>query len=378
MPTKTVPGDATPAATQDAEQGSEVESLDALTAFIAQNEARPTETAGELKPAEVEAEDAPSQLETASDGAAAEATPATDEPAAEAGAEEQAEPPEDPPATEPEGDDALEEWLATLPKGAARKLRAQHRQISELKRELADTKAKQPEGEVKARPSAPVVINNQLDHISDLRELETVEAKSRDTLRSAERALDAVDDLRDALDTDPEQVVRQLKAAKYEPPEDREGLVKFIGDLKRNIRAERAKATDSLDALPRRRAHLEREAQVIELAAPDYPWLRDKQGDDYQLFQQMVQARPQVKLLGPDWAFMVAVQVEGYKSLQARRAAKAKAAPVMAKAAAAAAPPKQPSRSAAPTRAAPGSAARSRFEQTGSVEDLAEAIAATL
>lgn len=384
MPNQTVPGNATPAATQGADAAT-TESASNLAALMGFKELTTEPSAGAAdaanehnsQPEAGPVESDLSQLETASDGANGEAEgdklkaerlDADTDSDPEASAEETAE--RKPDAAEPDGEDALEEWLATLPKGAARKLRAQHRQIAELKRELAETKAKQPEAKADAQvsESAPVVIDNRLEHISDLRELETVEAKGRDTLRAAERALETVDDLRDQLDLDPELVVKQLKAAKYEPPEDRDGLVKFLGEIKRGIRAERAKAAEQLDAIPRRRTHLQQEAQVMEQAAADYPWLKTKEGDDYQLFEQVIKARPQVRQMGPDWAFTAAVFVEGLKALNARRAAKAKAAPVAAKAAAA--PPKQPSRSA-PPRPAAGSAARSRFEQSGKTEDLA-------
>lgn len=376
MTAKTVSGNATPTATQGADSAT-TETASSLAALMGFGELVKESTSPESAEADTEQNSQPeagqdadvlSQTETASDGADAEDSPVTDETPAEASAEDTAETPKAEAQAEPESEDALEEWLATLPKGAARKLRAQHRQIAELKRELADTKAKQPEVTAQANASAPVVIDNRLEQITDLRELESVEAKSRDTLRSADRALDTVDDLRDAVDVDPDQVVQQLKAAKYDPPECRDELVKFLADIKRGIRAERAKAAENLDAIPRRRSHLQQEAQVTEAASLDYPWLRDKQGDDYKLFEQVVKSRPQVRQLGPDWPFIVAVQIEGMKALNARRSAKAKAAPVEAKAAAA--PPKQPSRSSAP-RPAAGSAARSRFESSGSVEDLA-------
>jgi len=375
MTATTVSGDATPTTTQGADAAT-TETASSLAALMGFGELAKESTSPESADADTEQNSQPeagqvavlSQLETASDGATSD-SPATEETETEASAEETAaEPPKAEAQAEPDSEDALEEWLATLPKGAARKLRAQHRQIAELKRELADTKAKQPEVTAQTNASAPVVIDNRLEQITDLRELDSVEAKSRDTVRSAERALDTVDDLRDAVDVDMDQVVQQLKAAKYNPPDDREGLVKFLGEIKRGIRAERAKAAENLDAIPRRRSHLERETQAYEAAAADYPWLKSRQGDDWKLFEHVVKHRPEVKLLGPDWPAIVAVQIEGHKSLIARRAAKAKAAPVAAKAAAE--PPKQPSRSATP-RPAANSAARSRFEQSASEQDLA-------
>jgi len=375
MTATTVSGNATPTTTQGADAAT-TETASSLAALMGFGELAKDSTSTASAEADTEQNSQPeagqvavlSQLETASDGATSD-SPATEETETEASAEETAaEPPKAEAQAEPDSEDALEEWLATLPKGAARKLRAQHRQIAELKRELADTKAKQPEVTAQTNASAPVVIDNRLEQITDLRELDSVEAKSRDTVRSAERALDTVDDLRDAVDVDMDQVVQQLKAAKYDPPDDREGLVKFLGEIKRGIRAERAKAAENLDAIPRRRSHLERETQAYEAAAADYPWLKSRQGDDWKLFEHVVKNRPEVKLLGPDWPAIVAVQIEGHKSLIARRAAKAKAAPVAAKAAAE--PPKQPSRSATP-RPAANSAARSRFEQSASEQDLA-------
>lgn len=373
MPNQTVPDNATPAATSGAEQSSaEVGSLEALTAFIAGNEAGPTETVSELKPAAAEAEDAPSQLETASDGAeeaASETQPETaedSEAATEASAEE--EPKDDAEKTD-------DEVVEGLPRRARKRIDTLTARLKAQEAELNQLRTKQPEAKVSE--SAPVILPNPnpLNQIVDIRELEAVEARSRDTLRAAERAMDTLEAMRDDLDADPDAVVRQLKAAKYEPPEDREGLVKFIRDLKHRIREERVKAADALDAVPKRRSHLEQEARVLEQASVDYPWLKSKEGEDYQLYEQVVKARPLVKQMGPDWQFTAAVFVEGLKALNARRAAKAKAAPVLAKAATV--PPKTPSRSV-PPRAATGSAARSRFEETGSVEDLANAIAATL
>ena len=368
MPNQTVPGNATPAATQGADAAT-TESASSLAALMGFKELATEPSAGAADAANEhnsQPEAGPvdsdlSQLETASDGAEAEASPATDEAPAEASAEETA---------QGDGEKTDDELVEGLPRRARKRIDTLTARNKALEAELATLKAKQPEAKADAQvsESAPVVIDNRLEHISDLRELETVEAKGRDTLRAAERALETVDDLRDQLDLDPELVVKQLKAAKYEPPEDREGLVKFVGEIKRGIRAERAKAAEQLDAIPRRRTHLQQEAQVMEQAAADYPWLKTKEGEDYQLFEQVIKARPQVRQMGPDWAFTAAVFVEGLKSLNARRAAKAKAAPVAAKAAAA--PPKQPSRSA-PPRPAAGSAARSRFEQTGKTEDLA-------
>jgi hypothetical protein len=368
MPNQTVPGNATPAATQGADAAT-TESASHLAALMGFKELATEPSAGAADAANEhnsQPEAGPvdsdlSQLETASDGAEAEASPATDEAPAEASAEETA--PGD-------GEKTDDELVEGLPRRARKRIDTLTARNKALEAELATLKAKQPEAKADAQvsESAPVVIDNRLEQITDLRELEKVEANSRDTLRAAERALDTVDDLRDQLDLDPEQVVNQLKAAKYEPPEDREGLVKFLGEIKRNIRSERAKAANQLDAIPRRRTHLQQEAQVIDAAAVDYPWLKTREGEDWQLFDQVVKARPQVKLLGPDWPAIVAVQIEGHKSLNARRAAKAKAAPVAAKAAAA--PPKQPSRST-PPRPAAGSAARSRFEQTARIEDLA-------
>lgn len=372
MPKSTVPDNATPAATSGAEQSSaEVGSLEALTAFIAGNEAGPTETVSDQQPAAVQAEDAPSQLETASDGAeeaASETQPETAE-ASEAAPEASAEEPKD------DAEKTDDEVVEGLPRRARKRIDTLTARNKALEAELAQHRTKQPEATVSE--SAPVILPNPnpLNQIVDVRELEAVEARSRDTMRAAERAMDTLEAMRDDLDADPDAVVRQLKAAKYEPPEDRDGLVKFIRDLKHRIREERVKAAEALDAVPKRRSHLEQEARVLEQASVDYPWLKSKEGEDYQLYEQVVKARPLVKQMGPDWQFTAAVFVEGLKALNARRAAKAKAAPVLAKPAQVA--PKTPSRSV-PPRAATGSAARRRFEETGSVEDLTAAIAAGL
>lgn len=373
MPTQTKPDNATPAATRGADATTETASnLAVLMGF----QQLATETSSGAAQAADEPNSQPeagpvkadlSQLETASDGAEGEAEgePLRDEsPAAEADSDADASAEEEQPKDDADKTD--EEVIEGLPRRARKRIDKLTAQKKALEAELAQLRAKPPEA--KATESAPVILppTNPLHQIVDLRELEAVEAKSRDTVRAAERALDALDALREDLDADPDAVVRQLKAAKYEPPEDREGLVKFIRDLKQNIRGQKEQASEALEAVPKRRSHLEHEARVMELAAEDYPWLKTKTGEEYQLFEQVVKSRPLVKQMGPDWPFVVAVQIEGLKALQARRAAKAKAAPVMTKPA----PPKTPSRSA-PPRVAAGSAARSRFEQTGRTEDLA-------
>ena len=400
MPNQTVPGNATPAAKQGADAAT-TESASNLAALMGFKELTTEPSAGAADAANEHNSQQPeagpvdsdlSQLETASDGADGEAegdklkaeTPDADTDSdPEAGAEETAE--RKPDAAEPDGEDVLEEWLATLPKGAARKLRAQHRQlraqdrqIAELMRELAETKAKQPEAKAEAQvsESAPVVIDNRLEHISDLRELETVEAKSRAEAKLASNVIKEVSRLRKQLSGDMDLdipgdvdgVVRTLKSRGFNVEADRRAVAQALLDIESRAEKLLDEHEPLLEAAPRRRAYLQQEAQVLEAAAVDYPWLKTREGEDWQLFEQVVKGRPQVKLLGPDWPAIVAVQIEGHKALNARRAAKAKAAPVAAKAAAA--PPKQPSRSA-PPRPAAGSAARSRFEQSGKTEDLA-------
>lgn len=387
MPKPAAPDNATPATAKatGADAGSNVESLDSLTAFIAQNEARPTETDSDNQPAAVQADDAPSQLETAS-GDAGEADgqpPATDAAedspeAAPPSAEDVDGKPDAPSAKAPEDadPDALEEWLATLPKSAARKLRAQHRQLSELKRELTDLKAKQPE--VTVSPGSPVILPNPnpLHQVVDLRELERLESQALAKLDAADGALDAVEALRDDVELDPDRVRQQLEGAGHKAPEDREGLLRYLRDLKGRIKSERSESDRLVKLAPRRRAELQAEAQASQQAAQHFPWLESQEGADYESFQQVLKARPVVKALGPDWQFWTACAIEGLKTIQARNAAKSRAATVMAKAPEA--PARQPGKPAAAPRAAHGSAARSRFEKTGSVEDLTAALAAEL
>mgnify|MGYP006266980257 CR=1 FL=1 len=391
MPATAAPVHVAPATKSADAAAVDVGSLESLVAFVAQNEAGPTETDSELKPAAAEAETVPSQPETASDGADGEVegkkleaeTPEADpETEPEASAEEDGKPATA--ETEAEGEklkaqppasddpDALEEWLATLPKAAARKLRAQHRQLGDLKRELSDLKAKQPEVTTQQSQSAPVKL--PLENVIDVRELDKLEQQAQAKLDSAEGALDAVDELREEVEFDPEGVRQKLKAAGHEVPEDREGQLRYLRDLKARIKAERAESDRLVKAAPKRRQQLEAEVQASRQAAAHYPWLESREGPDYELFSKVIESRPQIRQLGPDWQFAAAVFVEGLKTLNARTAAKATAAKVMAKAPPV--PPKQPSKPSAAPRAAQGSAARSRFEETGSVDDLAAAIAA--
>lgn len=383
MTATTVSGNATPTTTQGADAAT-TETASSLAALMGFGELAKDSTSTASAEADTEQNSQPeagqvavlSQLETASDGATSD-SPATEETETEASAEETAaEPPKAEAQAEPDSEDALEEWLATLPKGAARKLRAQHRQIAELKRELADTKAKQPEVTAQTNASAPVVIDNRLEQVTDLRELETVEAKSRDRHDLGVRVGKLVNALREKLRGDPDldipgdldSVHAELKRRGYEVEYDRKAVATQLMQIKMAAEEAVEDTAPVLEAAPKRRERLKLEAQAYEAAAADYPWLKSRQGDDWKLFEHVVKNRPEVKLLGPDWPAIVAVQIEGHKSLIARRAAKAKAAPVAAKAAAE--PPKQPSRSATP-RPAANSAARSRFEQSASEQDLA-------
>lgn len=376
MPNQTVPGNATPAATQGADAAT-TESASSLAALMGFKELATEPSAGAADAANEhnsQPEAGPvdsdlSQLETASDGAQAEASPATDEAPAEASAEETA---------QGDGEKTDDELVEGLPRRARKRIDTLTARNKALEAELATLRAKQPEAKADAQvsESAPVVIDNRLEQITDLRELETVEAKSRDEVKLANSVLKEVSRLRKKLtgDLDLEipgdldAVVQTLRSKGFNVEEDRRAAAQCL--LQIETRAEKLLEEHEplLEAAPQRRAYLHQEAQVLEQAAADYPWLKTREGEDWQLFEQVVKSRPQVKLLGPDWPAIVAVQIEGYKALNARRAAKAKAAPVAAKAAAA--PPKQPSRSA-PPRPAAGSAARSRFEQTAKMEDLA-------
>jgi len=314
-----------------------------------------------------------SQLETASDGATSD-SPATEETETEASAEETA---------QSDGEKTDDELVEGLPRRARKRIdtltarnKALEADKATLEAELATLRAKQPEVTAQTNASAPVVIDNRLEQVTDLRELETVEAKSRDRHDLGVRVGKLVNALREKLRGDPDldipgdldSVHAELKRRGYEVEYDRKAVATQLMQIKMAAEEAVEDTAPVLEAAPKRRERLKLEAQAYEAAAADYPWLKSRQGDDWKLFEHVVKNRPEVKLLGPDWPAIVAVQIEGHKSLIARRAAKAKAAPVAAKAAAE--PPKQPSRSATP-RPAANSAARSRFEQSASEQDLA-------
>ena len=183
MPKTAAPDNATPAKAEAVgAEAADVGGLADLVAFVAAKEAGQPGNDSDKEPAAAESESVPSQNESASDGAgeaegeAAElsaANPEATEATAEASKATE--------AKELEGDDpdALEEWLATLPKSAARKLRAQHRQLGELKRELSDLKAKQPDGSTTQPASAKGELDSQLATVTDERELNRIEAEAQ-------------------------------------------------------------------------------------------------------------------------------------------------------------------------------------------------------
>jgi|GEM_PF-1521122 len=380
MTATTVSGNATPTTTQGADAAT-TETASSLAALMGFGELAKESTSPESADADTEQNSQPeagqvavlSQLETASDGATSD-SPATEETETEASAEETA---------QSDGEKTDDELVEGLPRRARKRIdtltarnKALEADKATLEAELATLRAKQPEVTAQTNASAPVVIDNRLEQVTDLRELETVEAKSRDRHDLGVRVGKLVNALREKLRGDPDldipgdldSVHAELKRRGYEVEYDRKAVATQLMQIKMAAEEAVEDTAPVLEAAPKRRERLKLEAQAYEAAAADYPWLKSRQGDDWKLFEHVVKNRPEVKLLGPDWPAIVAVQIEGHKSLIARRAAKAKAAPVAAKAAAE--PPKQPSRSATP-RPAANSAARSRFEQSASEQDLA-------
>ena len=159
-----------------------------------------------------------------------------------------------------------------------------------------------------------------------------IEAEAQVKLDSAEGALDAIDQLRDEVEFDPEGVKRKLEAAGHRVPEEREGQLRYLRDLKARIKAERAASDRVVKAAPKRREQLQAEVKASRAAEVHYPWLATREGADYELYQRVVQSQPNLRSLGPDWQFKAAVFAEGLKALNARIAAKTSAGKVVAKA----------------------------------------------
>ena len=155
-----------------------------------------------------------------------------------------------------------------------------------------------------------------------------------------------------------------------------EGEVEYSAEEVRDIRKRASKAIRKW--LPQRQQWIKEYQQNDQYALKTYQWWNDKASAEYQYASNILRAFPEVQQF-PDYKVILGDQITGAimrKSLE-QQAAKPKKATQ---------PKKAPAQPAAPTAepapvnesAARSSSARQRFTDSGSVEDLANVLAADM
>tara|TARA_Y100000590_G_scaffold87854_3_gene98584 strand:+ start:815 stop:1738 length:924 start_codon:yes stop_codon:yes gene_type:complete len=266
------------------------------------------------------------------------------EPAAEAEGE--------PEAKAPEGDEY------ELPRGVQKridKLTAQKKALAEEK-DKAISDLRQEIDELRASKESP---DPKVDDPSNpYRHLQDLETIRREEL-NAETVLDWCDDHPDG-------------AVVHEDGNEREYSVEDIREIRKRAR----KALNR--QLPEQRKWVEDYAATEPYVEANFPWWADKATAEYQAARQIMKEFPEVMRF-PGYKVSVGDIVEGMKVRMARQEEKAKGRKK-------AAPPKAPEQPVAPVAepapvnetAARSAAARQRFSETGTIDDLANVMAAAM
>lgn len=177
-----------------------------------------------------------------------------------------------------------------------------------------------------APPPPPVVLSSDvpLSHIADMSALQKLQVEAKTAIRFAEETLDTPTKWRTKVVpvTDPETgeavlnpntgeaQVQKFKVTKLGDQEVTEA------DLKAIMR--RARVTLE-DQIPQRAQFLQTQADAQQKAFATFPWLKDKTAPEYQLAQEARRRQPWLATL-PNADWVIGVQIEGIKSLQAREA----------------------------------------------------------
>lgn len=252
--------------------------------------AQPEQTAQEgEKPASTSEQTEAAQAESAEPEAPAEA---------EAQAEEEAEKPEDVPSHDlsPEQKKRIEKRIGK----EVAKRKALEAQLNELKVEIA----KQQAAAQTPTTPPPLVPLPQgappLAQIEDVAQLSQLSQQAKEAKRFAEEQLD-----RD--DFEPVKVGDNIL--------DRAALKTIIRNANKTLE----------DDIPQRFQFLQQRNQAQQVAYEKFPFLKDKSAPEYVMAQQALLAMPWLRNL-PNSDWIIGVQIEGIKALQAREASKGKAA----------------------------------------------------
>lgn len=203
------------------------------------------------------------------------------------------------------------------------KTKAIDAQLEATKARLAELEAKLNAAPPEPAVPAPVVVlgGQPLTEHNDFASLQKLHQSAKEAVRFVEETLD-----------NPKAWKTQTVA---DPDTGEETTVKFttIGkenyteaDLKASAR--RAKVTLE-DQIPARAQFLTARAQAQELAFKEFPFLKDKNSPEYQMVQAARRDPGNAAIMAqPNADWIIGVQIEGMKAIEARKAAAAaKAAP---------------------------------------------------
>ena len=205
--------------------------------------------------------------------------------------------PEEP---EPAGEQDEPEWLQRRIDRFTRKLRLAEEERDELEKEVQSLKS-----QVDQAPAAVQQNGNPVAHIKNEREL-------NDVADLAERRLQFAEDMEDALLDSPERVEKVLRQQGVELTDD-DGDEDFSqARMTRFIRQIRRDSTNKLNRwVPARQAELQQAKEFNAQAEKAYPWLKNEDSKEMQIFQQVLAASPQAAY-APNYKLELARYVRGY------------------------------------------------------------------
>ncbi len=175
------------------------------------------------------------------------------------------------------------------------KRRALEAQLAEAQAQLAQ-RTNQAEQTAQPAPAQPLPANVPLAQIEDFQSLQTLRDQAKEAKRFAQ----------DQLDRDDFEPVR-------------------VGDTvlgKNELKAILRNAEKTLDDdIPARAQFLTQKGEAQKLAHQMFPYLKDRQAPEYVLAQQALSQMPWMKNL-PNADWIIGVQIEGLKALEAKQKAK--------------------------------------------------------
>jgi len=206
----------------------------------------------------------------------------------------------EPEQTEPEQGQDEPEWIQRRIDRFTRKLRLAEEERDELEKEVQSLKSRMEEA-----PAAVQQNGNPVAHIKNERELNEV-------ADLAERRLQFAEDMEDALLDSPERVEKILRQQGVELT-DNDGDEDFSSPrMTRFIRQIRRDSTNKLNRwVPARQAELSQAKEFNVQAEKLYPWLKNEDSKEMQLFQQVLAASPQAAY-APNYKLELARYVRGY------------------------------------------------------------------